>query len=268
MNKIGIPISFFPAISPLRTIALTLTLASTLGLAACGSSDKDQAQDAQSKTSASASASKTAKPSKSSSPEQTPSTNSPSVQEEAIPENNPVADSLAQAPDAGANSEEVKTAEKLYNQVQDTLAKVQPVKSAAENPPVENPETEEEEANGRVSPKDYISPETVSQLEAVTTGSAFNQYIATANEYAMNGWQVEGSSHIVGTPKVAEGEYMGQKAKLLEVCLDSSQVKVLNSAGTQVNPTQISRSLNIFTLIEDNGEWKIASHDFPNNADC
>ena len=60
----------------------------------------------------------------------------------------------------------------------------------------------------------------------------------------------------------------GQPAKLLEVCLDSSDVKVVNVAGTQMNPTGKPRSLNIFTLIEDNGAWKIASQDFPNNADC
>lgn len=84
----------------------------------------------------------------------------------------------------------------------------------------------------------------------------------------MNGWRVEGSSKVVGTPKIADGTYKGQKAKILEVCLDSSQVKVLGSSGTQMNSTQSTRSLNIFTLIEDNGQWKIASHDFPNNADC
>lgn len=269
MNKLGIPISFSPAISPFRTIALTVTLAASLGLAACGSTASDEngnsgsASPSASSTQVSGSAAQ-ATGGASDSP-RVPST--PSSSEEALPENNPVASALAQATETKPDTAEVKTAEQLYNQVQDTLAKVQPGGTATEELAPDG-STAQEDGTASADPSSRVSTATISQLEAITTGSALDQYIASAAEYAMNGWHVEGSSKVVGTPKIADGQYNGQAAKILEVCLDSSQVKVLNSSGTQVNSGQATRSLNIFTLIEDNGEWKIASHDFPNNADC
>ncbi|MFW0170471.1 hypothetical protein [Rothia sp. P4278] len=187
--------------------------------------------------------------------------------EEALPENNQAASALAQATEAKSDADEVKKTEELYNQVEETLSKVPPLDvSGAEELSPEGSTAQDDKA--LAEPSSYISPETMSQLETITTGSALDQYIATATEYAMSGWHVEGSSKVIGTPKIADGEYQGQKAKILEVCLDSSQVKVFDSSGNLMNSAQATRSLNIFTLIEDKGTWKIASQDFPNNADC
>ncbi|MFW0182933.1 hypothetical protein ACN082_05440 [Rothia sp. CCM 9417] len=187
--------------------------------------------------------------------------------EEALPENNQAASALAQATEAKSDADEVKKTEELYNQVEEALSKVPPLDvSGAEELSPEGSTAQDDKA--LAEPSSYVSPETMSQLEAMTTGSALDQYIATATEYAMSGWHVEGSSKVIGTPKIADGEYQGQKAKILEVCLDSSQVKVFDSSGNLMNSAQATRSLNIFTLIEDKGTWKIASQDFPNNADC
>lgn len=255
MNNPGIPLSFSPAIPPLRTIALALMLTASLGLTACGSGDS---QDT--KTSASKGASSAAAGSDQATSSNVSQSASPSSSEESIPENNPAASALAQAAEVKVDTEEVKTAQDLYKQVQGVLAEVQPADVAAAE---ESPSADE---NAR--PTSYLSEDALSRLETLTTGSALDQYVAEANEYAANGWRVEGSSQVVGTPKIADGEYKGQAAKILEVCLDSSKVKVVNASGTQVNSAHPARSLNIFTLIEDNGEWKIASQDFPNNADC
>lgn len=187
--------------------------------------------------------------------------------EEALPENNQAASALAQATEAKSDADEVKKTEELYNQVEEALSKVPPLDvSGAEELSPEGSTAQDDKA--LAEPSSYVSPETMSQLETITTGSALDQYIATATEYAMSGWHVEGSSKVIGTPKIADGEYQGQKAKILEVCLDSSQVKVFDSSGNLMNSAQATRSLNIFTLIEDKGTWKIASQDFPNNADC
>lgn len=269
MNKLGIPISFSPAISPFRTIALTVSLAASLGLAACGSTTTPETENSGS-SSASASATKasgnaTSAPGSASASAQQSASSSSS--EEALPENNQAASALAQATEAKSDAEEVKTTEELYNQIEDTLAKVQPVDTSTAGELSPDGSTAQDSSTA-TEPTSYVSAETISQLEAITTGSALDQYIAAAAEYAMSGWRVEGSSKVVSTPKVADGEYNGQKAKILEVCLDSSQIKVFDASGTQVNSAQATRTLNIFTLVEDNGEWKIASHDFPNNADC
>lgn len=269
MNKLGIPISFSPAISPFRAIALSVALATSLGLAACGSTASHENGSSGSNppsastTQASGSATQVA----GGAPGSSEASSASSTPEEALPENNPAASALAQASETKPDAEEAKTTEQLYNQVQDTLSKVQPVETSAEELAPDG-STAQEDGTASADPSSRVSTATISQLEAITTGSALDQYIASAAEYAMNGWHVEGSSKVVGTPKVADGQYNGQVAKILEVCLDSSQVKVLNSSGAQVNTAQATRSLNIFTLVEDNGAWKIASHDFPNNADC
>lgn len=191
-----------------------------------------------------------------------------SEQASALAENFTGAEALANAEEVQVSTTEVETAEELYTGVQEALSKLEPITVASSETPAEGQSDEAAESEEISAPREYLSEATVSDLEAVTVGSALDQYIATATEYALSGWHVEGSSQVVGTPRLADGDYRGQDAKILEVCLDSSDVKVLDSAGNQVNSTQIPRSLNIFTLIEDNGEWKIASHDFPNNADC
>jgi len=64
-------------------------------------------------------------------------------------------------------------------------------------------------------------------------------------------------------------EYKGQPARLLEVCMDSSSVKIYDENNQPVkDDSSPKRSLNIYTLVQVNGQWKIATHDFPNNPDC
>ena len=64
-----------------------------------------------------------------------------------------------------------------------------------------------------------------------------------------------------------EGTYQGKRARFVEVCLDSSQVKTKDSSGRELQSGG-KRALNIYTLVESDGTWKIAQHDFPNNPDC
>ena len=61
----------------------------------------------------------------------------------------------------------------------------------------------------------------------------------------------------------------GKPAKLLEVCVDSSNVVVKDGAGNSLtSDAAAKRSLNLFTLVNDDGTWKIASRQLPNNPDC
>lgn len=251
MKRLGIPLSSALRAPSLRTGVLALCASATLALAACGSSAENEA--------ASESASSTTTTAE--------ATNSAG---ETLTENFAGSEALAEASKAAVDTEEVQTAEQLYSDVQGALAGIEPASTSESQEDTSSDiagDTESVQANENAV-ESYVSAETTSQLEAAATGTALDQYLATATEYALAGWHVEGTSTVVGTPRIADGDYNGQAAKILEVCLDSSQVKVLDANGNAMNSSQFTRSLNIFTLVEDNGAWKIASHDFPNNADC
>lgn len=253
MKRLGIPLSSALRAPSLRTGVLALCTSATLALAACGSSDSGATDSA----SASGSASNAA----------ATATNSAG---ETLTENFAGSEALAEASEAAVDTEEVQTTEKLYTDIQGALSGIEPAAASGDaNSTGEDisSDTENVQANENAV-ESYISAETTAQLEAAATGTALDQYLATATEYAQSGWHVEGASTVVGTPRIADGEYNGQAAKIMEVCLDSSGVKVVDATGNTVSSNQFPRSLNIFTLVENNGEWKIASHDFPNNADC
>ncbi|WP_237187086.1 hypothetical protein [Rothia nasimurium] len=251
MKRLGTPLSAALRAPSLRTGVLALCASATLALAACGSSDSGSASSSSASSSASAAA----------------STNSAG---ETLTENFAGSEALAQASEAAVDTEEVQTTEQLYSDVQGALAGIQPASTSVSQEDTSSDiagDTESVQANENAV-ESYVSAETTSQLEAAATGTALDQYLATATEYALAGWHVEGTSTVVGTPRIADGEYNGQAAKIMEVCLDSSGVKVVDATGNTVSSDQFTRSLNIFTLVEENGAWKIASHDFPNNADC
>ena len=50
---------------------------------------------------------------------------------------------------------------------------------------------------------------------------------------------------------------------------EDSYVVVTDDSGQPVkDDNSPKRSLNIYTLVQVDGQWKIATHDFPNNPDC
>lgn len=251
MKQLGTPLSAALRAPSLRTGVLALCASATLALAACGSSTENGA--ASESTSSSAATAE--------------ATNSTG---ETLTENFAGSEALAEASETAVDTIEVQTAEQLYTDIQGALGGIEPATGSSDaNSTGEEitSDTESVQANENAV-ESYVSAETTAQLEAAATGTALDQYLATATEYAQSGWHVEGTSTVVGTPRIADGEYNGQAAKIMEVCLDSSGVKVVDAAGNTVSSNQFPRSLNIFTLVENNGEWKIASHDFPNNADC
>lgn len=262
MKKHGLTLPFFTSSS--RTVFLTVGALSALILTGCSGAEQENspAESEPAKASASPTTSASAAPKDSAEESQDASS---------IEENFAGSKELADAQEVPLDAAEVQITEKLYTEVQRVLSSIEAVDvntSDQASPNTMDEGAENTDVDEEIDPYKYVSEATVDELKKTTTGSALDQYVATATEYAMSGWRVEGTSQVVGNPRLTDGEYEGQPAKLLEVCLDSSDVKVLNVAGTQMNPTGQPRSLNIFTLIEDHGAWKIASQDFPNNADC
>lgn len=282
MNRQRTPLSTFRPARRTPGSFLTISALSLLLLTACGSGSDGTAESsvsasqqasvsatASTQASSETSASTPSEAGETASKDTSSSENQASESESALPEANSAAEALSDATEVAADAEEVQQAETLYGDVQEVFAALEPAVAGSNANALENSDAQDQETEATEAPApQHVSDETIQQLEKHATGSALDQYIATAVEYAVSGWRTEGKPTVVGTPKMAEGEYQGKPAKILEVCLDSTDVKLLNSQGKVISTSQYPRSLNIFTLIEDGGAWKIASHDFPNNADC
>lgn len=174
---------------------------------------------------------------------------------------------MKNASSAAVDSEEVKKITELVNSYENILNKVKAAPSpetAAE--PTSNEEVERQNVK---QARAVLDDETIRSIEAVAVDSAAAEFAVQASEYALAGWHYDGSSTVVGTPRMAETQYKGQPAHMLEVCMDSSSVKIYDENNQPVkDDNSPKRSLNIYTLVQVDGQWKIATHDFPNNADC
>ena len=174
---------------------------------------------------------------------------------------------MKNASSVAVDSEEVKKITELVNSYENILTKVKAAPSpetAAE--PTSNEEVERQNVK---QARAVLDDETIRSIEAVAVDSAAAEFAVQASEYALAGWHYDGSSTVVGTPRMAETQYKGQPAHMLEVCMDSSSVKIYDENNQPVkDDNSPKRSLNIYTLVQVDGQWKIATHDFPNNADC
>ena len=178
---------------------------------------------------------------------------------------------MKNASSAAVDSEEVKKITELVNSYENILTKVKAAPSAAPSPEnaAEPTSNEEVERQNVKQARAVLDDETIRSIEAVAVDSAAAEFAVQASEYALAGWHYDGSSTVVGTPRMAETQYKGQPAHMLEVCMDSSSVKIYDENNQPVkDDNSPKRSLNIYTLVQVDGQWKIATHDFPNNADC
>ena len=178
---------------------------------------------------------------------------------------------MKNASSVAVDSEEVKKTTELVNSYENILTKVKAAPSAAPSPENAAEPTSDEEAERQnvEQARAVLDDETIRSIEAVAVDSAAAEFAVQASEYALAGWHYEGSSTVVDTPRMTETQYKGQPARMLEVCMDSSAVKIYDENNQPVkDDNSPKRSLNIYTLVQVDGQWKIATHDFPNNADC
>lgn len=181
------------------------------------------------------------------------------------------AEEMKKASSVPVDSEEVKKTTELVNSFETILTKVKAAPSAeASTERTADPSSDEEAEQQNVErARAVLDDETIRSIEAVAVDSAAAEFAVQASEYALAGWHYEGSSTVVGTPRMTETQYKGQPARMLEVCMDSSSVKIYDENNQPVkDDNSPKRSLNIYTLVQVDGQWKIATHDFPNNPDC
>jgi len=181
------------------------------------------------------------------------------------------AEDMKKASPVPTDNSEVKKTTELVNSYENILSTVKPAPSAAASPEATSEPTSDEDSQEQNVEKAraVLDEDTIHAIENISVDSAAAEFAVQASEYAMAGWHYEGSSTVVGTPRMADTQYKGQPARLLEVCMDSSSVKIYDENNQPVkDDSSPKRSLNIYTLVQVNGQWKIATHDFPNNPDC
>lgn len=106
-------------------------------------------------------------------------------------------------------------------------------------------------------------------LSQIATGTVLSSLEAMAVEFEHNGWSQEGSAVVASWEIVDEEMDADPPTMTIEVCVDSSDVRIVDDAGQQLRtPDAPQRSLNIYTAVKEAGQWRLSGHTFPDDPDC
>ena len=103
-------------------------------------------------------------------------------------------------------------------------------------------------------------------LSSVLTASALEEFDAQALEWTRDG------THATGTPTLEDVHIISDDGAgniTVSACVDSSNVRVLNDAGTALtDDTTVTRALTYFEFVNDGGAWKLSGFSFPDDPTC
>ena len=103
-------------------------------------------------------------------------------------------------------------------------------------------------------------------LSSVLTASALEEFDAQALEWTRDG------THATGTPTLEDVHIISDDGAgniTVSACVDSSNVRVLNDAGTALtDDTTMTRALTYFQFVKDDGAWKLSGFSFPDDPTC
>ena len=114
----------------------------------------------------------------------------------------------------------------------------------------------------------YADPEQAraTDLSSVLTGSALEEFDAQALEWTRDG------THTTGSPTLEDVHILSDDGAgniTVSACVDSSNVRVLNDAGTALtDDTTMTRALTYFLFVKDGGAWKLSGFSFPDDPTC
>lgn len=114
----------------------------------------------------------------------------------------------------------------------------------------------------------YADPEQAraTDLSSVLTASALEEFDAQALEWTRDG------THATGTPTLEDVHIIsddGAGNTTVSACVDSSNVRVLNDAGTALtDDTTMTRALTYFQFVKDGETWKLSGFSFPDDPTC
>lgn len=103
-------------------------------------------------------------------------------------------------------------------------------------------------------------------LSSVLTASALEEFDAQALEWTRDG------THATGTPTLEDVHIISDDGAgniTVSACVDSSNVRVLNDAGTALtDDTTMTRALTYFQFVKDGQNWKLSGVSFPDDPTC
>ena len=103
-------------------------------------------------------------------------------------------------------------------------------------------------------------------LSSVLTASALEEFDAQALEWTRDG------THATGTPTLEDVHIISDDGAgniTVSACVDSSNVRVLNDAGTALtDDTTMTRALTYFQFVKDGDTWKLSGFSFPDDPTC
>ena len=114
----------------------------------------------------------------------------------------------------------------------------------------------------------YADPEQAraTDLSSVLTASALEEFDAQALEWTRDG------THATGTPTLEDVHIISDDGAgniTVSACVDSSNVRILNDAGTALtDDTTMTRALTYFQFVKDGETWKLSGFSFPDDPTC
>jgi hypothetical protein len=139
--------------------------------------------------------------------------------------------------------------------------------------PTDGPRTDDPapitEADATTAVSTYLSTTSTAEetdLADVAAGAMLDELAAEREELETNGWTISGRAKVDSVEVVKASDKHGTATVL--ACIDSSAVTILDADGAPLGASQTPRALNLFTLIDDGGTWKIQSRTFPEDPAC
>lgn len=126
------------------------------------------------------------------------------------------------------------------------------------------------EADEAIRQMDEETTDEQVDVDAVAQDFVKGELEATESEYAANGWHQEGSVEVADVQEVDSDRDSDPQTVTLRVCLDSSDVTIVDESGDPVGQDHEApdRVPHLYTLVRADGGWKAAEHSFPEESSC
>lgn len=106
-------------------------------------------------------------------------------------------------------------------------------------------------------------------LADTATGPALDAARASAAEFADNGWHQVGQAELTSSKVVFYRPDASPPRMRIAACVDSSDVDVVDDAGDSVrHGSYAARSMMLFDLVREHGDWLVQRQSFPDDPDC
>jgi hypothetical protein len=117
---------------------------------------------------------------------------------------------------------------------------------------------------------DPAAPDSNAGLGDAASGAILAEVENDAQELEANGWTRQGSATIEALTIVSSDSSTDPATVVAQACVDSSKVMTLDYDGKPVGTSGSAgqRALNIYTLQDIAGTWKVVARTFPDNPTC